>query len=235
MYRERTPGTGATLTFPARTRGGGDQNLTFLLRTIIPSVSGAGDVGVSIDIAGAVGGGVAISVSDQGVVGVDRYASDGITVSSSSGSGLVVSPEGLTRPIDIYVSVPKAMLAGTQATVYHNGAADGSWAALSMSGATSPGGTANDLNGAMVLTLGDTSAGNWRVSRVMGWQGALSPTRNQCFDIAAGLTDPTSFLGMFANARLEANLVDERAGVAGTNVGGTVGGGRRKRFLIGSR
>lgn len=225
MYVESTPAAGATLTFAAATRGGGGAAIGLLIGVRIASVGGSGNAGLTADIKGAPSNSVSVAIGDTGGITVGRNNSVG-TLSDATGTGLTAGDRF------VWVDIPTAMLAGTNPTVYQGSLSD-AWNAVTMTGADSPAGTANDMNGAITLTLGPSAVGNWGVGPVYVWRGANRPTTAAAArDVALGGASAASYTGLCFAAPLVMNFVDFVSNVPGSNAGGRLNGasvGARRR------
>lgn len=228
MFFEQAPGSGASITWAARTRGGSGQSVAVLVRVRVASVSGAANTSLLIDSDGASGTAWDFDITDDGAISVSRHNSAGGS-SRSSGSGLSAGLQW------IWVDMPTSMLTGTNATVYSSGS--GAWAAVSMSGATSPGGTANDLNGASVMTLGADGEGDWKSGPLYVWTSAARPdTPEKALEIINGTRSPESYSGLVFAASLSRTSFDSVGAALGTIVTGRFdGGGLRSRGRLRGR
>lgn len=222
MFFEQTPGGGASITWAARTRGGGGQSVGVLVRVRVASVDGAGNGGISIISDGEAETSWDLDVLDDGAISVSRHNDAGGS-SRGAGSGLSAGLQWL------WIDLPNSMLTGTNATVYSSGS--GSWAAVSMAGATSPGGIANDLDGASVMTIGADGEGDWKVGPLYVWTSAARPdTPAKALAIINGTQVPESYAGLVFASDLSRTSFDSVGAVLGTIVTGRFdGGGLRSR------
>lgn len=217
MYRATNDASGAFIQWFSQARGGGSQPVGFLIEFVAGSVSGSTESAVTVEALGSGTGGARVIVYDNGSVEVSRISSTGST-SSSSSSASVLSAGG---PSWLWVDIPTAMLSGTNPTVYHN--SGGSWEALSMTGATSPGGSADDLNGVLSATIGDNGAGVWKFGNVIVFQGLDRPTNASAARAVALNANPVAQGLLYTGccfAWSANDLEDDKFNVNGSNTGG---------------
>jgi head-tail adaptor len=218
MLYEDSPNRGATLTFAPRTRGGGNAAVGVILRLRVGSVSGLGNGGFSFVIGGASGQSVHVSMSDQASANLSVIRHN--TGAGSSNTFGTVTAAGISY---LWVDMPTTVLSGSLPTVYSD--ASGSWDAVSMSGADSPGGTANDLDGSAVLTITNDTAGHWQVERVYVFQGTDRPdSAAEARAVALGTTAATAYTGLVFSAPLLSDYIETVGSATGTSSDGTLDG-----------
>lgn len=217
MYLATNDAVGAFVQWTGQTRGGGSQPVGFLIEFVAGSVSGGGDLGVRVEVEGSGTGGAKVWIIDDGSVSVSRLNSTGGTSTSASSAG-VLSAGG---PWWLWVDMPTAMLTGTNPTVWHN--SGGSWQSVTVSGATSPGGSADDLTGVITANIGDTGAGVWKFGNVIIFQGVDRPTNAAMARAVALNANPVAQALQYTGccfAWSANNLEDSKFSVNGSNTGG---------------
>lgn len=216
MFYEAKPNAGATLTFAARTRGGGGAAIGVLYTVRLASTAGAANDALTIDIDGASGHSVNIDMTDDGGISVRRYN----TAAGSSRSTGTITP---AATLYVWVDLPATMLTGTNATVYTF--TDAATTAITVTGATSPAGTANDISGIATISIGAGTKGHWKIERVYVFQGADRPdTAAEARAIAFGDTAATAYTGLVFSAELTNDYSESVGSATGTSSGGMLDG-----------
>jgi hypothetical protein len=218
MFYEIDPNDGASLTFSARTRGGGGAAVGLLMKIRAGSYAGLGGGGITIDINGATGNAFDVTLADG--------AASNLTVSrhnTSAGSSNTLGTVTQTGEFWLWVDAPTNVLTGSLPTAYTF--TTDTTTAVTMGGADSPAGTANDIDGSITLTITASTAGHWKVESVYLFQGADRPdTQAEARAVALGEALASGYTGLAFSAELIGSYDDTIGSVAGTNSGGMLSG-----------
>lgn len=214
MFSERDTNDGATAVWAGATRGGGGSDVGVIATIRVGSTSGLTNPGVLLNFNSGTGQGAHVSMTDDGVIAVQRH-------NSSVGYSRATGAAGATGLLSFWFDIPATMLTGTNPTVYKFTTAAST--AISMTGATNVGGTAANMNGTATLSVEADSYGHWKIERVCVFVGADRPdVAAEARQVALGETAASMYTGLVFEADLTRDYVESVAGTTATVTNGVL-------------